>query len=206
MQPVFGLSVFLSEASILPVTLQDASGNELTGYVASSVTLEKSLNGAAMTTLTPTSWTELGHGLYEALVPGSEFSAEGILVYRGATNPQGTNPAFNGCAQIVHRLDDWEVVGSPQYDEVTQDFTCMVALRKNGALVSNPASCQIWLTDVDGVTPVNLTSVLPNADGVFVLTQAEIVLALNMNYELKLTVTDADGVVHSSVDFAITFN
>lgn len=207
MQPLFGLSVFLNEASILPVILQDASGGELTGYVASSVTLTKSLNGAAMTTLTASSWVELGHGLYEATVAGSNFSAEGIFVYRAATNPQGTHPAFNGVAQVGHRLDQYEVRGNPTYDEVTQAFTCMVALLKNNATVTNPVSCQIWLTDTAGNAPVNgVTSLLPNADGVFIIELSEIVLSLNMNYAMKLAVTDSDGVVHTSEEFALTFN
>jgi hypothetical protein len=139
------------------------------------------------------------------LVPGSEFSAEGILVYRGATNPQGTNPAFNGCAQIVHRTDQWECWISPQYDEVTQDFSAHVWLTKNGQIVTNPASCEIWLTDVDGVSPVNITSILPDADGVFVLTRSEIVLSLSMAYKCKVVVTNADG-TWTSVLGALTFN
>ena len=107
MTPMFGLTVWVNETTILPVILQDATGGALTGYLASSVTLTKSLNGAAMTTLTASSWVDLGNGLYEALVAGTVFSAEGVLVYRAATNPQGTNPAFNGVAQVVHRLDQY---------------------------------------------------------------------------------------------------
>ena len=205
MQPAFGLSVFLNEASILPVILQNATGGELTGYTASSVTLTKSLNGAAMTTLTPTSWTELGHGLYEALVPGSQFSAEGTYVYRAATNPQGTNPAFNGVATVGHRLDQYECWVNPEYDEVTQEFAAHVWLTRNGQIVQAPISCALTLTDVNGVTPVNITSILPDADGVFVLTQSEIVLSLSMAYKCKVVVTNADG-TWTSILGALTFN
>ena len=205
MQPMFGLSVFLNEATILPVILQDATGGELTGYVASSVTLTKSLNGAAMTTLTASSWIELGHGLYEMSIAGSAFSAEGVFAYRAATNPAGTHPAFNGFAQIVHRVDQYECWVNPEYDEVTKEFAAHVWLTKNGQIVQAPISCALTLTDVNGVSPVNITSILPDADGVFVLTQSEIVLSLSMAYKCKVVVTNADG-TWTSILGALTFN
>ena len=206
MQPFFGLTVFVNENTVLPVILQDATGGALTGYLASSVTLQKSLNGAALSTLTASGWSELGHGLYAITVAAAQVATEGTLVYRVATNPAGTNPAFNGCAQVTHRLDQYACEISPQYDEVTQDFAAFVWLTHNGELVADPVSCQIWLKDTLGATAVNITSILPNAEGVFVLTQSEIALALSSNYECLIWITDADGVIHKSVLGAISFN
>lgn len=310
MLPMFGLSLFLNENAILPVALQDASGGELTGYLASTVIVATSINGGAMTTITPASWVELGNGLYEFTMLASSLSVEGSMMYRAQTSPAGTNLAFNGFAKVEHRLDkyecrvapyydaiaqtfkayvwldkngqtitnpascqlwvkdsagtvvvnetsasanadgafaisvsslalvrntnyeckvrvidasgntwttldgtvsfpsnfdQYEVRGSPQYDEVTQEFSTMVCLLKNGQVITNPLTCQIWLKDTSGNIPVNLTSVLPNADGVFILEASSIALALNMNYELKMTVTNADG-TWTTVDYAITFN
>ena len=49
MQPLFGLTLFLNEEAFLPVTLQNATGGDLAGYVASSVDVSTSQNGAALT-------------------------------------------------------------------------------------------------------------------------------------------------------------
>jgi hypothetical protein len=179
----------------------------MTGYLASSVTIQTSLNGATLGTFTPAAgtWKEIGHGLYELTVPASQLGAEGAFAYRVVTN-DGLSAPYYGFGVVVHRTDQWEVKGSPQYNEVTQGFSCMIALHKNGQVVSNPASAQVWLNDTSGNTPVNITSVSPNADGVFVLTAGSIVLTANMNYEMKMQIVDGSGATWTSVDFALSFN
>lgn len=207
MQPMFGLTLFLSENNVVPVQLEDATGGALTGYLASSVSFSKSLNGAALASFVPASgeWTELGNGLYELTIPAATLSAEGPFVYRAAA---GSNPAFAGFARVEHRLDQYVCHISPQYDEVTLEFSALVWLTKNGQIITDPANCQIWLKDTADTTAVNIsgTATELNADGVFVLTQSSVALSLNMNYECKISIQDSDGATHTNVDGAITFN
>ena len=208
MQPIFGLTIYLSEENVLPVMLQNATGGELTGHTVSTIVASKSVNGAALSAFTPLLWSELGNGLYEFTMPASSLVA-GTLAYRVNTSPEDGNPAFNGFAKVDSRQATYNLYQchiSPQYDEVTQEFSAFVWLSKDGQTVTNPLTCQIWLKDTGGNVPVNITGITPNADGVFVLTQSSIVLSLNMNYECLINVTDNDAVVHSSVDGALTFN
>ena len=108
--------------------------------------------------------------------------------------------------RIAHRTDVYEAHISPQYDEVTQVFTAMVWLTKNGQIINNPTSCQIWLKDTSNTTQFNATSVSPNADGVFIIQQSSVALATEMNFECLIQVTDSTGLTWTSCDGAITFN
>ena len=207
MSPIFGLTVYLSEQAALPVQLQDASGNELTGYTAAGVSVLTSLNGAALAPYVPASGdlVKLGHGLYELTMPPAQVNAEGPFVYRVATNDALAVP-FNGFAQVQHRTDQYVCHISPVYNEVTLDLGAMVWLTLNGAVVINPVSCQIRFKDINNVTVFNATSITPNADGVFMIQASAVVLALDSDFECLIQVTDSAGGIHTSVEGAISFN
>jgi hypothetical protein len=211
MQIMFGLRIFLSENSILPVMLQSSGGGELTGYLASSVTISTSLNGAALATYTPapSDWVELGSGLYELTIPAAELDAEGAFVYHVETNPNpDANLAFNGFCQVEHRLDQYVCHIVPQFSEVTLEFSALVWLTKNGQRISNPATCEIWMTDVNSNVPVHLTGASPdrNANGTFVLSASSVSILTSMAYEARVDIVDADANTWSNILGGISFN
>lgn len=197
-------TIWRDEAGDLPVLLRDASGDPETGVAYTGVTVKyaREADSSLVTlTLAADTWKEKGRGLYAFTLPAATLNAEGLLEYCAYTP---TGEEFFGTARVQARR--YEVLASVGYDETDQELSFVVALLKDGQLVTSPTSCQVTLKkEGAGSALADSTSVSPNADGVFNISVTGVdpsTLEGDRPYTLKARVTYA-GIAYYSMELPV---
>lgn len=225
--PVGVPAVWKGEDAVLPIAIESEAGADVTGLAHGDVIVKYARQSdATLQTFAPTSgqWTEKGLGLYSVRFPDSIINAEGSFMYVAQTTATG-NKTYRGFTAIERRVEDrvwnteatgygvetmggrgkFEVFAVPCYSEVDQKLTILIWLHKDGELVKTPTSCHVTIKEDGSTQVVDASSVLPTADGYFLITQDPYTLAADKNHAVIARVT-YQGVEYTSGECGVSFN
>jgi hypothetical protein len=204
----------------LQVYVVDDSALPLTGLTDLFVRIRRESDGAFFdwddSTFKAAAWTEQDRVLVEldaTYAPGL-YEVSGGFDTSVITNlvaddtyqviplqTPGTNARLPapGEIKVGQWVDNVEAIEEAQanvaYDDQSLVMTIAAWMDRNGRSVLVPTSATITLRDATNVVVFTATSVTPFATGVFVFTQAGVVLSDDTVYNLEVSVSDATSTV-----------
>jgi hypothetical protein len=207
MDPVGIPNLWKDEASVVPVLLRSTAGVVQTSVLRTGITAKFACgNDTAIQSFAPAAdqWTELGEGHYLMTFPTTVPDALGPFVYQVATTATG-NETFIANSRVEERVDNYQAMAVPRYAQTDADACIIAWLQKNGRKVTTPTSARVVALDEAGNTVIDSTSILPDANGFFLLTIDPLTLTALKAHRVRVIIVSA-GVTYESGEAFITFN
>lgn len=227
MNPMTLPTLWFQEESIIPLFIADANGDPVTGLAFGNVAVKyarKSDLSLQTLAVSLTKWAEKGEGFYTVTFDGVHVNEVGPFMMNVTPNTV-TGATFRGISTIEKREEDrllehpasgysvgtvgnaingsltQEVFVNPQYDYENSKLIVTCWLHIGGQRIATPTNCEVIITQKEstGDTLIaDITSIVPDADGVFVIEKTGVVLEQSKNYSIVGTIT-YNGVTYTSI-------
>ena len=227
MNPITLPTVWFEEENVIPLSIVDANDEAVEGLAFGDVAVKYARKSdASMQTLalSLTKWAEKGDGFYSVTFDGNLIDEEGPFVLKVEPSTV-TGSIFRGIGVIEKRYEDrflehaasgynagsvgyainasqqQEVFVNPQYDYENSKLIVTCWMHVGGRRITTPTSCEVIITkkETTGDTVIaDITSIIPDADGVFVIEKTSVVLEQSKNYSIVGTIV-YDGISYTSI-------
>ena len=154
-------------------------------------------------TMSAAKWADMDSGAYKQQFTAAEIgSAQGVFMYKAEPASGGTYEDYD-YNQVDLAGDAYACYANLVYDDTgAGEATLTCHLEKNGEIVTDAASAVCLLYTTDPASPAwTATMSSDDATGRFRTTQSPLALVGDTLYTLKITITDADSVTHTSVEY-----